>query len=146
VSRPPAAPSGGAPPESATLPDGSVLDLKPLAQEIARRHRLEFPDEAERYGDSGLEWCVYDNQWLLSWAIMSAAGWVDFQAQLSWLAGILDSRGYPVHRLARDLELAAELITDALIPDPDTVRAILKSGADTVRASWGRDTPVRRLG
>ncbi len=52
MSRPPRAPSGGAPPESATLPDGSSLELVPLAREIARRHRLEFPDEVDRYGDT----------------------------------------------------------------------------------------------
>lgn len=75
MSRPARAPGGGAPPDSATLPDGSFLELAPLAREIAGRHRREFPDEAERYGDRGLEWCTYDNQWLLSWAIMAAGGW-----------------------------------------------------------------------
>jgi hypothetical protein len=134
VSRPPRAPSGGAPPDSATLPDGSFLELAPLAREIARRHRVEFPDEADRYGDRGLEWCVYDNQWLLSWAIMAAGGWDDFDTQLMWLAGVLESRGYPVDRLARDLEIAAEVTTDARIPEPDLVRGALLSGAEAVRA------------
>ena len=112
MSRPPRAPSGGAPPESATLPDGSSLELVPLAREIARRHRLEFPDEVDRYGDRGLEWCAYDNQWILSWSIMAAGGWGDFHAQLRWLAGILQTRGYPVERLARDLEIAADVTAD----------------------------------
>jgi hypothetical protein len=134
VSRPPRAPSGGAPPDSATLPDGSFLELAPLAREIARRHRVEFPDEADRYGDRGLEWCVYDNQWLLSWAIMAAGGWDDFDTQLMWLAGVLESRGYPVDRLARGLEIAAEVTTDARIPEPDLVRGALLSGAEAVRA------------
>ncbi len=134
MSRPPGAPSGGAPPSSATLPDGSILELAPLAREIGRRHRLEFPDEADRYGDRGLEWCVYDNQWLLSWAIMAAAGWGDFSDQLAWLAGILESRGYPVDRLARDLEIAADVTTHALLSGPDPVRPILLSGAEAVRA------------
>jgi hypothetical protein len=133
VSRPPGAPSGGAPPDSATLPDGSQLELAPLAREIARRHALEFPDEAERYGDRGLAWCVYDNQWVLSWAILAAAGWVDFHAQLAWLAGVLESRGYPVERLARDLEIAAEVIGDLLIGEPDAVSGVLLSGAQAVR-------------
>jgi hypothetical protein len=134
MSRPPGSPSGGAPPDSATLPDGSIVELAPLAREIGRRHRLEFPDEAERYGDRGLEWCVYDNQWLLSWAITAAAGWDDFGDQLDWLAGILESRGYPVDRLARDLEIAADVTTHALVSGPDPVRGILLSGAAAVRA------------
>jgi hypothetical protein len=134
MSRPPGAPSGGAPPSSATLPDGSILELAPLAREIGRRHQLEFPDEADRYGDRGLEWCVYDNQWLLSWAIMAAAGWGDFSDQLAWLAGILESRGYPLDRLARDLEIAADVTTQALLSGPDPVRGILLSGAATVSA------------
>jgi hypothetical protein len=133
MSRPPAAPSGGAPPVSVALPDGSHLTLAPLAEEIARRHRREFPDEADRYGDRGLEWCVYDNTWLLSWAILDAAGWGDFDAQLMWLAGILESRGYPVDRLARDLEIAADVTTDALVGEPGPVRQVLLAGAEAVR-------------
>ena len=139
MSRPPRAPGGGAPPDLTTLPDGSPLELVPLAQEIARRHRLEFPDEAERYGDRGLQWCVYDNQWLLSWAVMAAGGWSDFGNQLMWLAGVLESRGYPVQRLARDLEIAAEVTSDALLPGPDPVREVLLSGAEAVRAR-GQDS------
>jgi len=135
MSRPPHAPSGGAPPESATLPDGSTLDLKPLALEVARRHRLEFPDEVDRYGDRGLEWCVYDNQWILSWAVTAAGGWLDFDAQLAWLSGILQSRAYPVERLARDLEIAAELTAQAPSPETKSVCAILLSGANATRAA-----------
>ncbi len=93
MSRPPGAPSGGAPPTSATLPDGTVLELASLAREISRHHRLEFPDEADRYGDPGLEWCVYANQWLLPWAIMGAAGWGDSSDQLAWLAGTSRAAG-----------------------------------------------------
>jgi hypothetical protein len=108
----------------------------PLAQEIARRHSQEFPDEADRYGARGLEWCVYDNQWLLSWAIMAAGGWVDFHAQLEWLAGILESRGYPVDRLAGDLEKAADVTTEALPADPTAVCEVLLSGAAAIRARY----------
>jgi hypothetical protein len=134
VSRPPVAPSGGAPPASATLSDGSHLELAPLAREIARLHRLEYPDEVDRYGEGGLQWCVYDNQWVLSWAIMAASGWGDFQAQLLWLAGILESRGYPVDRLARDLEIAADVTAADLVAEPGPVREVLLQGAEAVRA------------
>ena len=134
MSRPPRAPSGGAPPDSAELPDGTTLELAPLAREIARRHRAEFPDEAERYGDRGLEWCTYDNQWLLSWAVTATRGWGDFEEQVGWLAGILESRGYPVDRLARDLEIAADVADEAVSAPPSPVREVLVSGAAGVRA------------
>jgi hypothetical protein len=134
VSRPPRAPSGGAPPDTAPLPDGTILELAPLAREIARRHRLEFPDEAERYGDRGLEWCVYDNQWLLSWAFTAACGWGNLYDQLAWLAGILETRNYPVSRLARDLEIAAEVTSQAIASTDARVHELFVSGADLVRA------------
>ena len=134
MSRPPRAPSGGAPPEVATLPDGTPVELAPLAREIARRHRLEFPDEEERYGKRGLEWCVYDNQWLLSWAVAAACGWDDFDRQLTWLAGILESRGYPLGRLARDLEIAQEVAAEAVPPVGVAVGELLLSGAEAIQA------------
>ena len=84
---PPAAPSGGAAPEAAELPGGERLGLAAPAWEIARRHRAEFPDEQERYGDRGLAWCAYDNQWILSWAAADAAGFEDLARRLEWLAG-----------------------------------------------------------
>jgi hypothetical protein len=77
---------------------------------------------------------VYDNQWVLSWAIMAASGWGDFQAQLLWLAGILESRGYPVDRLARDLEIAADVTAADLVAEPGPVREVLLQGAEAVRA------------
>jgi hypothetical protein len=134
VSRPPRAPSGGAAPETTTLPDGTTLELVPLAREIALRHRTEFPDEADRYGDRGLEWCVYDNQWLLSWAFIDACGWGNFHEQLAWLAGILEARDYPVSRLARNLEIAAEVTADAVASPDAHVRELFVSGAELVRA------------
>jgi len=119
---PPRAPSGGAAPEFAELPGGRRLELAPLAREIARRHRAEFPDEEERYGDAGLEWCVYDNQWILAWAAADAAGFEDLGRQIEWLAGVLGARGYPVERLARNLETAADVVP--------ALREVLESGAE----------------
>ena len=129
---PPRAPSGGAPPDVAELPGGGLLELAAPAREIARRHRAEFLDEEELYGDRGLEWCAYDNQWILAWAAADAAGFEDLGKQIEWLARILDARGYPVERLARDLEIAADVVAP--------LRAVLESGADTVRAGGGRIT------
>ena len=132
---PPRAGSGGAAPAVAELPGGQRLELAAAAREIARRHRAEFPDEEERYGDAGLEWCVYDNQWILAWAAADASGFEDLGRQIEWLAGVLDARGYPVQRLARNLETAADVVAP--------LRAVLESGATTARAG-GRlaaDTP-----
>ena len=129
---PPRAPSGGAPPDVAELPGGGLLELAAPAREIARRHRAEFLDEEELYGDRGLEWCAYDNQWILAWAAADAAGFEDLGKQIEWLARILDARGYPVERLARDIEIAADVVAP--------LRAVLESGADTVRAGGGRIT------
>jgi hypothetical protein len=118
---PPRPPSGGAAPEFAELPGGRRLELAAAAREIARRHRAEFPDEEERYGDAGLEWCVYDNQWILAWAAADAAGFEDLGRQIEWLAGVLGARGYPVERLARNLETAADVVAP--------LREVLESGA-----------------
>ena len=104
-------PSGAAPPAEVTLRDGTVLELEPLARETARRHQEEFPDERDRYGEAGFAWCVHDNQHLIAWAVHDAeALGVDLNEQVRWLAGVLRARHYPVARLARDLELAADVV------------------------------------
>ena len=107
----PAPPSGATPPQSALTSDGSPIDLRPLAVEICQRYRSEFTDEQERYGPAGTEWCVHDNQYLLAWAIQDARdGTVVLAEQALWLAGVLESREFPSERLARDLEIAADVV------------------------------------
>ena len=105
-------PSGGtAPPATARLPDGELLHLAPIAEEISRRFWTEYTDEAERYGDAGLAWCIHDNQWLLGWAVEDfeiKRG--HFVGNVRWLAGLLAARDYPAARLARDLEIAADVV------------------------------------
>ena len=59
-------PSGYPPPEVAHTAEGGTLRLRPLAEEICRRYRAEFPDEQERYWDAGIAWCVHDNQHILN--------------------------------------------------------------------------------
>ena len=103
-------PSGQPPPATAQLRDGQALDLRSLAVEICRRYRLEFPDERERYGNAGTAWCIHDNQHILNWAVTEWNGFGGLRSQLEWLAGVLDSRDFPVERLARDLELAVEVL------------------------------------
>jgi hypothetical protein len=103
-------PSGTPPPATAELRDGTTLDLRSLAIEICRRYRLEFPDERKRYGDVGVAWCIHDNQHILNWAVTDWNGFGGLRSQLEWLAGVLDAREFPVSRLARNLELAADVV------------------------------------
>ena len=104
-------PSGGmAPPATTALPDGTQLDLLPLARQIADEHIARHPEEIETYGEAARAWCVHDNQHLLNWAALDLAGTIDFDAQLSWLANVLGSRGYPLERLADDLRTAGVVL------------------------------------
>src|SRR5215210_213554 len=66
----------------------------------------------------------------LTWAAADAAGFENLDRQIEWLAGILNAHGYPVERLARDLEIAADVVAP--------LRAVLEPGAATVRAGGGR--------
>jgi hypothetical protein len=110
-------PSGAPAPVTATLREGRSLDLHALAEEICRRYRAEFPDEQERYGDAGVAWCLHDNQHLLNWAVVEANGFGGFGERLEWLASVLHARDFPVERLARDLEIAAEAVADPALAE-----------------------------
>lgn len=110
MTRRPAPPSSRAP-ATAQL-HGAEIDLVAPAKEICRRYRLEFPDEEGRYGDAGMAWCVHDNQHILSWAVMAIEHGLGMERQLEWLAGVLGSRDFPIERLVRDLEIAAEVVED----------------------------------
>jgi hypothetical protein len=111
VTRPVSPPRGGQPPpEHAESPDGERIALRPLAEEICRRYREEFPDEEGRYGEAGIAWCVHDNQHILNWAFLDLCGFVDLDEQLAWLARVLAARDFPLVRLARDLEIAADVV------------------------------------
>jgi hypothetical protein len=100
-------PSGLPAPTSAELPDGITIQLLPLAEEVCRRYREEFPDEEQRYGDAGIAWCVHDNQHLLNWAVLELSGHADLAREVTWLAGVLQARDFPLDRLARNLEVGA---------------------------------------
>src|ERR1700712_1560059 len=108
-------PSGMAPPTAAPSPcGGDDLDLYALAAAVCVRYYAEFPDEDAVYGDVGREWCQHDNQHLLNWAALDVAGAVVLDDQVAWLARILESRRFPILRLARSLELggAATMIRE----------------------------------
>jgi hypothetical protein len=121
-------PSGAPPPDRAELAGADApIDLVPLAEEICRRYRDEFPDEQGRYGDAGMAWCVHDNQHILNWAVGARNGYVDLRKELAWLARVLEAREFPVERLARNLEIAAAVVAELPIADD------LSTGARFVR-------------
>ena len=93
------------------MPGTGKVDLLPLAREICARYRREFPDEEGRYGEAGDAWCVHDNRHILRWAAISLElGDPGYLARhITWLADVLAARDFPLERLARDLEIAAEV-------------------------------------
>ena len=124
-------PSGMAPPTEAVLVGEHVpIELLPLAREICRRYRDEFPDEQGRYGDAGQAWCVHDNQHILNWAIGARNGRIDLKRELAWLARVLEARDFPLDRLARNLDIGAEVTRDR----HPAVAEELEAGAAFVRS------------
>jgi hypothetical protein len=126
-------PSGQPPPVSAQLPGGGSVDLRALAQEICGRYRAEFPDEEQRYGEAGMAWCLHDNQHILNWTVTEAHGFGGLERRLDWLAGVLDARDFPLDRLARNLEIAAAVVAEAL-PGRADLSEPLALGAKRLRA------------
>jgi len=94
------------------LSGGEILDLFSLATAICERYRLEYPDEQERYGDAGIAWCVHDNQYILNWATESVNGEIDIRREVAWLAIVLQARDFPIDRLARNLDIAAAVVSE----------------------------------
>jgi hypothetical protein len=129
----PAAPSGEPPPRRARLGDGTELDLEVLAAEVCARYRAEFPDEQERYGEAGHLWCLHDNQHLLNWAALDAAGLIALDDQVAWLARVLEAREFPLDRLARDLDIAATVVGER-VGGADDAATALAAAASMVRS------------
>jgi hypothetical protein len=103
-------PPGGTPPPTTAQLGDRELDLAVLARDICERYHEHYPDEHDRYGQAGADWCRHDNQWLLSWAAGDVLGVTSLDEQASWLAGVLGSRGFPLDRLAHNLRIAADVV------------------------------------
>jgi hypothetical protein len=129
----PAPPSGQPPPRAATLADGTEVDLEALAAEVCGRYRAEHPDEEERYGEAGHLWCLHDNQHLINWAALHTRGYVVLEEQVAWLAKVLEAREFPLDRLARDLDIAAEAVA-ARVPGGADAADALSAAAAMVRS------------
>lgn len=116
------------------------MDLLALASEICRRYREEFPDERERYGEAGNAWCVHDNQHLLNWAVETVNGYFDIKHEVAWLANILEARQFPVQRLARGLDIGADVTRGEVDGSPgEELSRVLTSTAAFVRSGAFRD-------
>ena len=102
-------PSGAPPPEVA-----GGLDLRALAEVVTERYAAEFPDEDERYEPQVWRaWCRHDTQYLLQWAVLDTKGLARLDDQVAWLARVLAARDFPLDRLARTLELTADVAGEA---------------------------------
>jgi hypothetical protein len=129
----PAPPSGQPPPVRAEMADGTAVDLAALAAEVCARYAAEYPDERERYGAAGHLWCLHDNQHLLNWAVLDTLGYVVMDEQVAWLAKILEAREFPLDRLARDLDIAADVVRER-VSRGAAVAAALTGAASMVRS------------
>jgi hypothetical protein len=125
-----------APPETVTGPHGEELDLVAIARDTCKSYDAEFPDERERYGPAGADWCRHDCQHLLSWAVLSLTEALDFEAQLAWLARVLEARDFPISRLARCLGMLAQAVRDVAPNEPEVV-ARLDAGAEFIGSRAG---------
>ena len=138
-------PHGGdeAPRVSSPLAGGDPLDLVALATAICARYTPEYPDERGRYGAAGIAWCIHDNQHILNWATESVNGDLDIRQEVAWLATVLESRDFPVDRLARGLEIAAEVALDRVGGDGGReLAAVLTDTAGFVRSGEFREYTV----
>jgi len=79
---------------------------------ITERYAEAFPDEEARYTPEWRAWCTHDNQHVLRWAIDAQRGLADLWQEIAWLARVLEARGYPLDRLARSLELGADVLEE----------------------------------
>jgi hypothetical protein len=129
----PAPPSGEPPPRRAELADGTEVDLETLAIAVCDRYRAEYPDDEERYGEVGMQWCRHDNQHLINWAVLDTQDYAALDEQVAWLAKVLEAREFPLERLARNLDIAAAIVGERVAAGA-AVAAARTGAADMVRS------------
>jgi len=129
-------PSGHPPPEHIVL-GSERIDLKPVAELTTERFLDAFPDELDRYADPDRvrEWCEHDTRHLIGWAAAEVRYGSPLAKQLDWLGTVLESRGYPVARLADTLEIAAGVLVERAGAPALPVADVLRRGSEHVRAT-----------
>ena len=128
------APPGGWPPPATARLAGTALALEPLAVAVADRYFERYPEDLERYGDVARAWEVHDTKHLLNWAVGDVEGHVDLERQVSWLAGVLEARSFPLEHLAGNLDLAAGVV-EAEVEGGGAVAQRLREAAARVRGT-----------
>jgi len=128
------APPGGWPPPATARLAGTALALEPLATAVADRYFERYPEDLERYGDAARAWEVHDTQHLLNWAVGDVEGHVDLERQVSWLAGVLEARDFPLEHLAGNLDLAADVV-EVGVEGGAAVAARLRAAAERLRGA-----------
>lgn len=122
---------------------GAELRLRPLAEEICGRYRAEHPDERDRYGEAGHAWCVHDTLYLLTWAADDLTLGGDYlTGNVGWLARVLHARGFPLERLQRNLEIAAEVVVQATAPTATELVGRLRAATAAVDAPDAAPPPA----
>ncbi len=129
-------PTSGQPPPRTARVEKTQLDLEALAAEVCDRYHAEFTDEEAKYGGAGREWCRHDNQWLLFWGVNDILGLDELDRQALWLAGVLRSRDFPIDRLVRNLQIAADVVT-ARVPAPVGTQLVARLTSATVAVAAG---------
>ena len=132
MSRPVAPPSGWPAPTTATLA-GREIALEPLAEAVADRYFDEFPEDLSRYGVAAREWEVHDTLHCLHWAVLDVERSASLEHEVTWLANVLRSRGFPLEHLVRNLELAANVVEAQLAEAGAPVAERLRTAATGVR-------------
>jgi hypothetical protein len=127
------APRGGVqPPDTVALDGGETLFVTQIAHEVTRRYGEEYPDSEAQYGPAWRDWCVHDTRFLIGWA---ALGDDVLARNVRWLADVLAARKFPLDRLARTLDLAADAVAEQ---GADEIAARLRAATRTTGLSSGR--------
>ena len=121
-------------PTSVTLA-GDRIALTPLAEAVADRYFVEFPEDLERYGEAARAWEIHDTAHCLHWAVLDVERVVSLEREIAWLTNVLGSRGFPLEHLARNLELAADVVEERLAGPGATVAERLRASGAAVRSA-----------
>ena len=134
MSRRTAPPTGWPPPDTAVL-NGVPVQLGPLCEEIADRYFERFPEDLDRYGNEiARAWEIHDTRHILSWAVADVEGRADLNAEITWLARVLEARNFPLEHLATNLELTAGVIRERM-QRAGPVAERLEAAAELIRST-----------
>lgn len=71
----------------------------------------------------------------VNWAVEAVNDESDMNDDVAWLASVLESRGFPVERLARNLDLASDIVDEQIAGQGSgRVPGVLKDAAEFIRS------------